>query len=138
MCRTVSSGLDVVAGLSWIDPESESTGNPALDGNRPVSVPRFTGNLFLDYALKAVPGLYLNGGVYHNGKQFLDQANTQELDGWTRFDAGLRYQTRISDVSTQFILAAENISNEEYWIGEQGILTYADPMTLKFTSRFDF
>ena len=134
----VLPGLDVVAGLSWIDPESESTGNPALDGNRPVSVPRFTGNLFLDYALKAVPGLYLNGGVYHNGKQFLDQANTQELDGWTRFDAGLRYQTRISDVSTQFILAAENISNEEYWIGEQGILTYADPMTLKFTSRFDF
>lgn len=129
--------LNVVTGATFLDPKAEKTGNTATDGKRPVSVPRFSTNLFADYGINAVPGLYINAGVYHNAKQYLDSANTQELKGWTRLDAGARYETAFGRTLARFALGIENLANEDYWIGQSGILTVADPLTLKLSARFD-
>ncbi|MGQ0620491.1 MAG: TonB-dependent siderophore receptor [Panacagrimonas sp.] len=136
--------LDVVAGTAFIDPKIEKSGDADGDGNegdfdgkRPVSVPRVTANLFADYGLTAVPGLFLNAGVYHNAKQFLDSGNTQELESWTRFDLGTRYETLLGKTAARFSLGLENLADEDYWIGQGGVLTIANPLTVKLSARFD-
>ena len=131
----VLSNLELVAGAAWLDPVNEKTGDSLTDGKRPVSVPRITANLFADYGITAVPGLYVNAGLYHNGKQFIDGANLQELDSWTRFDLGARYETRVGDMGARFQLGIENVADENYWVGQAGVLTLADPRTYKLTAR---
>ena len=131
--------LNLVAGTAFIDPKARGTGDEAVDGNRPVSVPRMTVNLFADYGLQSVRGLFLNAGAYHNASQYLDQANTLELESWTRFDIGARYEMPLGEkIAARFLLGIENVTDEDYWIGQSGILTIADPLTIKLSSRFDF
>ena len=89
--------LSLVTGLMWMNPKVSSTGDPATEGRRPVGVSRWIANAFLDYRIGAVPGLFVNGGVYYASSQYLDGANLQEIPSWTRFDAGLRYETRVKN-----------------------------------------
>lgn len=134
----VLPNLDIVAGTALIDPKIEQSGDETIEGKRPVSVPRITANLFADYGIAALPGLFVNAGVYHNAKQFLDSGNTQELESWTRFDVGARYETSFGKMAARFLLAIENVTDEDYWIGQAGILTIANPLTVKLSARFDF
>lgn len=129
--------LEVYTGAAYIDPKTRGTGNPDTDGNRPPSVPRVTVNVFADYRLGFVRGLFVNGGVYHNAKQFLDASNTQQLESWTRFDIGARYETAFAGTAARFSLGIENVFDDDYWIGQSGILTIADPLTVKMSARFD-
>ncbi len=39
-------------------------------------------------------GFTFTGGAIYTDSQYVNQANTQELDAWTRFDAGARYATK--------------------------------------------
>lgn len=128
-------GLDVVAGTAFIDPKNSNTGDPATEGRRPSSVPRQTANVFADYRIAAVPGLFVNAGAYHNAKQFLDGGNTQELQGWTRYDVGGRYETTLGRRPASLAFGIENIADMDYWIGQGGILTIADPLTVKVSLR---
>lgn len=134
----LSPNLEIVAGAAYLDPENEKTGNPLTEGKRPPSVPRYTANLFADYQIAALPGLFVNVGVYHNAEQYLDGANTQQLDAWTRLDLGARYETGVAGMAARFMVGIENVTDEDYWIGQNGILTIADPLTLKVTARLDF
>lgn len=129
--------LDLVAGTAFIDPKIEKSGEETTEGNRPVSVPRITGNLFADYGIAAVSGVFVNLGVYHNAKQYLDSGNTQELESWTRFDIGARYETALAGTAARFQLGIENLADEDYWIGQGGVLTIANPLTVKMSARFD-
>ncbi len=121
----IAPRLTIVTGAMWLDPTA--SGDPATEGKRPPSVPRIAANVWADYGLASVPGLYVNAGVYHNGKQFLDAANTQELRGWTRVDVGARYETVIAGKPGVFRIGIENLADRDYWVGQQGILTIADP-----------
>lgn len=131
----IAPRLTVVAGVAWLDPTTK--GDAATDGKRPPGVSRVAANVWADYGMAGVPGLFVNAGAYHNGKQFLDAANTQELRGWTRFDIGARVETRIAGQPTVLRLGVENVADRDYWIGQAGILTIAAPRTVKASARFD-
>lgn len=134
----VHPDLTLVAGSMWLDPTTRGTASAATEGRRPAGVAQFTANLWADWRLAALPGLYLNAGVFHSGRQFLDNANTQAVPKWTRFDAGARYETRVGGLRTVYLLGIENLADKKYWAGAQsGLLTLAEPRTLKFTARFD-
>ena len=135
----LTADWSVFGGLMWLDPSVSSTGNPATDGNQPVGVSRFNGNLFIEYRVEAVPGLYLNGGAYYRGPQYVDLANTQQIAGATRFDLGARYETRIGITPAAFLIGVENVADKSYWADAQnGVLTLAEPLTVKATARFAF
>jgi iron complex outermembrane receptor protein len=134
----LTENLEIFSGAAYIDPKTLNTGDPATDGQRPPSVPRVTLNVFADYRAGFVRGLFFNAGAYHNAKQYLDAANTQSLEGWTRFDVGARYETTLGATTARFMLGVENVADRDYWIGQAGILTIADPLTIKLSSRIDF
>lgn len=62
-------------------------------------------------------GLTLTGGAIHTGSRYVNQANTQKLDDWTRFDVGARYSTRIDERPTTFRATVQNVFDHEYWSG---------------------
>ena len=88
---------------------------PAINGLRPTNVPRVT--VRADAAMKvvAVPGLELQGSASHEGDRAVLADNTIALPAWTRFDAAVRYDTRLGGASTSWILGIDNITDRRYW-----------------------
>lgn len=135
----LTSHLSLLAGVMLLDPSTSNTGVAATEGRRPLGVANVVVNVFAEHRIPAVPGLYLNGGVYHSGPQYLDAANTQKVQAWTRVDAGLRYETRYGSTPVDLLFNVENLTGKDYWAGAQGgILTLAEPRTFKATARFAF
>ena len=60
-------------------------------------------------------GLTLTGRVVRTGEQWVDQANTLELDSWTRFDLGARYVFAAGETPVTVRLSVDNVANERYW-----------------------
>ena len=131
--------LRIVAGAMYLDGRQRGTGNDATDGKRVPGVPEWTANLYVDYAIAAVPGLFINAGVYYSAAQYFDVANLQPIPAWTRFDVGARYETRVAGHDATFLLAVENVGDRNYWASALGsALTLADPLTVKATARVRF
>ena len=123
----------------YLDAKQSGTGNSATEGKWVPGVPEWTANAYADYRIGALPGLYLNAGVYYSGKQYFDVANLQSIPSWTRFDIGARYETVIGGKETTFLLAVENVGNTNYWASALGsALTLGDPLTVKATARVSF
>jgi iron complex outermembrane recepter protein len=135
---SATPNLSIIGGAMFLDPTTRSTGDAATEGQRPVGVPRITANVYTDWRVPGVAALFLNAGAFYSGKQYVNPANTQAIPAWTRFDIGARYETRISSVKTTLLLGIENLADRGYWSGAQsGLLTLADPRTLKLTAKFD-
>lgn len=135
----LSENLRIVAGAMYLDAKQTSTGDPATEGKRVPGVPEWTANVYAEYRLTAVPGLYLNAGVYYTDKQYFDTLNLQSIPAWTRLDVGARYETRIGGYDTAFLLAVENATSEDCWQSALGsALTLGDPLTVKATARIRF
>ncbi|HEY6511625.1 MAG TPA: TonB-dependent receptor, partial [Burkholderiaceae bacterium] len=131
--------ITLVSGLMWLDGKIEGSGNPITEGKRPAGVPEITANAWAEYRIAALPGLAINGGVFYSGKTFLDGANVQPVPSWTRLDLGASYDVRIANLPTRFLLTVENATGKDYWASSLGgILTMADPLTVKLGARVSF
>ncbi len=132
-------GVRVIGGVSYIDARLEDTDGGAENGNRPIGVPAWTFNANLEYDVPRVSGLTLMGRALWTGTQYLDQANTQQVPSWTRFDVGARYATRAFGHATRFRLMVTNLANRAYWSSALGgYLTQAEPRTAWFSMTSDF
>lgn len=135
----VTPDLAVVAGLTYLRPTQLNTGDPTAEGKDPGGVPRWVGNVFADYRLGFVPGLFVNGGVYAVGKQYYDNQNTQRVPGFVRFDAGARYETTMFAKPTVLRFNVENVMGKDYWASALGsVLTLAEPRTYKLSAQMGF
>jgi iron complex outermembrane receptor protein len=131
--------LTLVSGLMWLDARIDESGNPATDGKRAPGVPRVTASAWAEYRIAAVPGLALNGGVFYAGSSYLDSTNIQTVPSWTRLDIGASYEWRVAGLPTRLLLTVENATGRDYWASSLGgILTTADPLTVKLGARVNF
>ena len=106
----------LAGGLTLIDAERQgSLLEPANNGQRPTNVPRQVLRAQAGYRFAAVPGLELEGQLLHEGHRNVLANGSIELPSWTRFDAALRYETRIRGVATRWTLAVENVFDKRYW-----------------------
>lgn len=104
----IAPGLRLIGGAALTDTEF-------VNGNEVPGVPEYTANANVEWDLGFVPGLTLTGRVVHTGEQFVDQANTLELDSWTRFDLGARYVFAAAETPVTLRLSVDNVANERYW-----------------------
>jgi iron complex outermembrane receptor protein len=65
--------------------------------------------------IPSLHGVTLIGQAVYTGARFLDTANTITVPSWTRFDAGLRYATKIAERPVTFNLNVTNIFDRAYW-----------------------
>lgn len=107
--------LNISAGGTLMDLGIEKATNPSLEGKKPIGSSPVLAKLSLQYAVPGIEGLVLSGGAYHAGKKYKDSANQQEIDGYTIFDIGASYRTKLAGKSTVFNLYVSNVTNKDYW-----------------------
>lgn len=136
----VAQGTRLLAGVTLLDAQLTQTGIAANRGNRPVGVPEVQANLWGEWDTPWVEGLTLTSGAIYTGSQYVDQANTQRLDPWTRIDVGARYSTRIAERPTTFRATVQNLFDRQYWSGvaSYGAFSQASPRTLLLSATVDF
>ena len=136
----VAPGTRLMGGVTFLDGELTDSATAANRGNKPVGVPDIQANLWAEYDTPWLEGFTLTGGAIYTDSQYVNQANTQELDAWTRIDAGARYATKIEGRPTTFRATVQNVFDREYWSGvaSYGAFSPGSPRTLQLSATVDF
>ncbi|OIN46994.1 energy transducer TonB [Pseudomonas azotoformans] len=140
MFGEVAPGTRLMGGVTFLDGELTKSATAANRGNKPVGVPDIQANLWAEWDTPWLEGFTLTGGAIYTDSQYVNQANTQELDAWTRIDAGARYATRIEGRPTTFRATVQNVFDREYWSGvaSYGAFSPGYPRTLQLSATVDF
>ena len=136
----VGPGTRLMGGVTFLDGELTKSATPANRGNKPVGVPDIQANLWAEWDTPWLEGFTLTGGAIYTDSQYVNQANTQKLDSWTRIDAGARYATKIEGRPTTFRATVQNVFDREYWSGvaSYGAFSPGYPRTLQLSATVDF
>ncbi|NVZ50877.1 TonB-dependent siderophore receptor [Pseudomonas sp. B6002] len=140
MFGEVAPGTRLMGGVTVLDGELTKSATAANKGNKPVGVPDIQANLWAEWDTPWLEGFTLTGGAIYTDSQYVNQANTQELDSWTRIDAGARYATKIEGRPTTFRATVQNVFDREYWSGvaSYGAFSPGYPRTLQLSATVDF
>ncbi len=130
-------GLRLLGGATWMESEI------ALTGREPIGVPEFQANLNVEWDLPQVAGLTLEARAVHTGEQQANAANTVQLDAWTRFDAGIRYEAEALGRPVALRARVENLADEDHWVAVGGYpganyLTLGAPRTVRLSISTEF
>lgn len=138
-------GLRLILGGSVIEAELTNTPGGVNEGNGALGIPDYTLNANAEWDLPFAPGATLTGRLVHTGEQWADQANTLELEPWTRVDLGARYVFAAGDTPITVRMTVDNVANEGYWssaftaFGAFGArLLQGEPRTFKASISADF
>ncbi|NWN48139.1 TonB-dependent siderophore receptor [Pseudomonas sp. MAFF 301514] len=140
MFGEVAPGTRLMGGVTFLDGELTKSATAANRGNKPVGVPDIQANLWAEWDTPWLEGFTLTGGAIYTDSQYVNQANTQALDSWTRIDAGARYATKIEGRPTTFRATVQNVFDREYWSGvaSYGAFSPGYPRTLQLSATVDF
>ncbi|CRM87999.1 MULTISPECIES: TonB-dependent receptor [Pseudomonas] len=130
----------LMGGVTFLEGELTKSATAANRGNKPVGVPDIQANLWAEYDTLWLEGFTLTGGAIYTDSQYVNQANTQALDSWTRIDAGARYVTKIEGRPTTLRATVQNVFDREYWSGvaSYGAFSPGYPRTLQLSATVDF
>lgn len=131
----ITERLSLSAGGTVMDLGVEKATNPDLKGKKPIGSSPVLAKIALQYAVPGIEGLALSGGAYHSGRKYRDSANLQPIDGYTLFDLGFSYKTRLAGRPTSFNVYVSNLTNKNYWSSywQLGL-----PRTVAFSARSEF
>ncbi len=103
-------------GVTLIDAKRrDSTLDPAANGQHPTNVPNQVVRALVGYQFAAVPGLSTQLLMSHEGRRNVLPDGSIQLPSWTRFDAALRYDTKLNNVNTSWTVGVENLADRSYW-----------------------
>ncbi len=105
----------VLGGATLLDAELVKTNNSAFDGNTSTGAPRLSVNLGGEWDAPFLAGLSFRLFGIYTDSQYIDNANTQELESWTRIDAGVSYAFRAGANPIVLRTSVENVFDESYW-----------------------
>ncbi|WP_157064009.1 TonB-dependent receptor [Methylobacterium tarhaniae] len=138
----LTPGVRLLGGVTFLDGRLVRTAGGQFDGNRAPGVPDVAFNLYgeVDLPPWLAPGLTLTGRAIYTSGQFYNQANTQRVPDWTRFDAGLRYTFEGASGKPVTVRAiVENVFDNSYWASAaRGFLAVGAPRTVIVSATVDF
>ncbi|MCI8210513.1 TonB-dependent receptor [Pseudomonas sp. S25] len=108
-------GFRLLGGVMYIDSELTDTINGAFDGKRAPATPEYNVNLGAEWDVPNVQGLTLTSRGIYSSSQYLNQANTKEIDSWERFDVGARYAFKVDDKAVTLRANIENVMDKRFW-----------------------
>lgn len=109
----VTKNLELIAALTLLDTEVSESSVAANVGKRPQAVPDYFGSIWANYAFggATLEGLSVGGGVRFVGSSYADDINTVKADGYTLFDAALRYDFGARMPELKGLEATFNVTN---------------------------
>jgi iron complex outermembrane receptor protein len=137
-----TSNLQIQASVAAIRARIKNSGTEAYEGHQAINVPRLRAALQAEYSLP-VPGLALLGGARYSASKYASQAGNVEVGGYTVFDLGGRYRTRISGYDTTLRLIVDNVFDKRYWrdVGDylgDNYLFQGAPRTARLSASVSF
>lgn len=110
---SLSEGLDVIASVTYNDPEVTHSHDGDAQGHQPTNTPEKMASLWLDYAIPAqwLPGLGVGAGVRYIGETYADSANTLKVPSYTLIDARLSYDLGQLIQGTEGLQLSVNVTN---------------------------
>lgn len=138
----VTSRLQLQASAAAIRARVQNSDTDAYEGHQAINVPRLRAALQADYSLP-VPGLALLGGVHYSASKYASSAGNVEVGGYTVFDVGSRYRTRIGGYDTVWRLTVDNVFDKRYWrdVGDylgDNYLFQGAPRTARLSASVSF
>lgn len=133
----LTESFRILGGAMVVDAVLVRTANGAFDGNTAVNVPQTNVNLGFEWDTPFVRGLTLTARGIYTGSVFANQANTQVVPAWTRYDLGARYTFDRPDGKPVTLVAnVINVLDTTYWSSSS--LYRGAPRTLMLSTVFDF
>ncbi|MFJ4353807.1 TonB-dependent siderophore receptor [Pseudomonas sp. NPDC089428] len=137
-----TSNLQLQASAAAIRARVQESGTDAYEGHQAINVPRLRAALQAEYSLP-VPGLALLGGARYSASKYASQAGNVEVGGYTVFDLGSRYRTRIGGYDTTLRLTVDNVFDKRYWrdVGDylgDNYLFQGAPRTARLSASISF
>lgn len=138
----ITPGWSVTAQATFLDPKVLADTVPGANvGHRVALAPRRTASLWTQYRLPRVPGLWVGGGLVHQGDRFTANDNRWRLPGYTVVDLALGYQFG-GGVRLQANL--KNAANRRYYVDASttaagfAAVTPGEPRSLYVTLDYTF
>ncbi|HWK55648.1 MAG TPA: TonB-dependent receptor [Hyphomicrobiales bacterium] len=132
------AGLRLLGGAAYTQADLTKTQNGLYQGNDAVGVPALQVNLYGEWDAPFLPGLTLSVRVIHTDRQYLNNANTQYIDSWERYDLGARYTLRINGKAVTLRANVENALDRNYWSSTSRESLYMGaPRTLLLSATID-
>lgn len=110
----ITPSVTVFGGVTLLDSEQQSTGDPARDGRQKANVAKRRASLFIEYVAPGT-GLAINGRWQYVASRPATDDNTVWVDGYHVFGVGARYSTKIAGIPTVFGLSVDNVFDQNYW-----------------------
>ncbi|QSX33271.1 TonB-dependent siderophore receptor [Shewanella avicenniae] len=140
----------IFSGVTYLDAVLEDAFDPATANKLVVGVPKWQGNLLMEYTVAAVAGLSFTGNVHYSGKRAANNINTSWASSYTTVDLGMKYvmpKEVINDAVIQ--LHVTNLFDRQYWaaifpgniygsLGASNTAFLAEPRQLKLTATVKF
>ena len=103
------------AGTQWLHARREGSQDASLNGLRPTNVPAFTLKLQAGYHVPSIAGLSLRGGAVHESSRVVLPDNSASIPGYTRYDIGARYDTRVAGRTLSWRAGIDNVFDKRAW-----------------------
>jgi iron complex outermembrane receptor protein len=135
----VMEGVRLLGGVSFLDAEQVKTSGGTNDGKQGTGAPKYRFVMGGEWDTPFLRGFSLTGRAVHNMSAYLDAANTQKVDDWTRYDVGAKYTIdRGASLPIVVYFSVENVFDSNYWTTTGGQAYISDPRTYKVTTSFNF
>ena len=139
----ITSNIRLLGGVTFLQAKQRKTGSNTTEGKYTIGVPKFQGNLGLEYNVKALEGLTLESRITYTGSSYADSQNTLKVKGWTKVDVGARYIAIIGNTPITLRARIDNLTNKKYWesVGgypNYGYLVSGAPRTFSLNASIDF
>jgi iron complex outermembrane receptor protein len=123
----------------WLNAVQNSPLQPLINGKVPESTAKWNGNVGVSYRVPWVPGLSLKAGAKVTSDRPVNPANQGFIPGYTLYDAGVGYATRIGGRRVSLQMNVDNLGDKRYW-NSVATGTYGIGMvrSYKFSAKVDF
>lgn len=119
-------GLEAQADLKWgsggviasamkLKARRSGSAEASLNGLKPENVPETTLRLHGRQNIAALPGLQLQAGLSYEGPRAVLQDNSISIPGWTRLDAGARFDQNLGRQWLVWRVGVDNLTNRRAW-----------------------
>lgn len=105
--------LRLMGGVTYV--EAKVTKATTNQGKQPTGVPAWRGKIGVEWDLPALEALTLTANANSVSKQYINAANSLKIDGYTIFDLGARFATKVASQPVTVRGTVTNVTNKAYW-----------------------
>ncbi len=135
----VNNQLDLITSLMYI--QAKQTGT--YSSGQAIGIPKWKSVVFADYKLSSIKGLSALGGWTYISSKNVNLDGSIKVPGYHKFDAGLKYLSKLGSSQATYRFNIENIFDTYYWrdvsqtFGTNALYPGA-PRIFRATATFDF